>query len=139
MKRSILFKATTLLFFTSLISIFLLYQTGNLATYFSGQDKEESVQTSPNGGVINSLQNDTIPTPYTDSLQKLRISSSKSVIITYDTSLLKKAIEEQRRITPKKDKERLSSSKSLIIVKPVDYSKFDTNKQDIKQLKRRNN
>lgn len=143
MKHAKLTKAATLLLFSSLICAFLLYRTGRLDTYFSGQSNNEDLQKSPNGGTINLYKKDTVPTPYTDSLKRLRISSSKSVILTaprtYDTALLRKAIEEQRALTPPKDKERMSSSKSLIIVRPADYSKFDTAKQDIKQLKRRNN
>jgi hypothetical protein len=151
MKHPKLTKAATLLLFLSLISAFLLYRTGRLDTYFSGESTNNTFQTSPNGGTISPSENDTVPTPYTDSLIKLRMSSSKSAILTeprsYDTSLLRKAIEEQNAIekqraltNPQKDKERMSSSKSLILVTPrKPVKKFDTANSDIKQLKQRNN
>lgn len=147
MKRSrLIIQASTLLLFVSLISGFLLYRTGKLDNWFSHD--REILQGSPNGGIIGATGTDTIPTPYSDSLRKLtlRMSSSKSMTLTdspvFDTSLLRKAMEEQRiidsitsrnKISDRND-QRMSSSKSLILVKPrpiaqkVDTLRYDSSK-----------
>jgi len=147
MKRSRLFiQIPTLLLFVSLIAAFLLYRTGKLDNWLSPD--RGAVQGSPNGGVIGASGSDTIPTPYTDSLRKLRMrmSSSKSMTLAdppvYDTFLLRKAMEEQNRIDSITNRnkqagvtdQRMSSSKSLILVKPrkvvprADTLVYDTTK-----------
>lgn len=136
-------KAATLILFISLISVFLLYRTGKLDKYFS--QEKRSLQTSPNGGTINSAKKDTVVKPKMDSLDKLRMYSSKSMTLVdpklFDTPLTwKKATKPTRSTKPRKQTEVMSSSKSLILIKPDEsFLRSDTTKREIKKFKQKNN
>jgi hypothetical protein len=121
MQQTKLTKGLTLLSFVTLISAFLLYRVGWFDRYL--QNNNSAIQTSHNGGTINTPQNDTLK-PIKDTTQKLLLSSSKSVVLTdrkygfIDSYLVKK-----KYIKPKPAKtEMLSSSKSAIIFHPDEPS-----------------
>ncbi len=143
MKHLGITKAATLILFISLIGAFLLYCTGKLDKYFSPEKR--SLQTSPNGGTINSVKKDTLVRPNMDSLEKLRMYSSKSMTLVdpklFDTPLTwKKAPRKTKSTNPRKQPEVMSSSKSLILIKPDEsFLRSDTTKRVIKKLKQKNN
>jgi hypothetical protein len=95
-------KALALISFTTLIVLFLLYQTGTFNSYLV--PIEHSVQTSPNGGKIP-IQ--------ADSTKPERFSSSKSIIVT-DKNPTRSRSSQSGSVLD--SKERMSSSKSLVLI-----------------------
>ena len=79
MNHSPFIKGLTLLSFLSLISIFILYRMDKLNGFFKSE--ASPIQTSPNGGAVNTAKADTMKPSTIDSLRRLRMSSSKSILI----------------------------------------------------------
>ena len=109
-------KGITLFGFVFLITSFLLYRVGRFDNFIN--DDSSPIQTSPNGAVINSAKADTLK-PQKDSLQKLRLSSSKSIVLidkkpTYVDSVKNKYKQGEKKMT----REILPGSKSAYIFRP---------------------
>lgn len=136
MTQSIFIKGLTLFSFVFLIGVFLIYRAGKFDTYL--EINNSTLQTSHNGGAITSSKTDSLKSKK-DSTQKLRLSSSKSVVITGERYFFTNPINKK----PKTDSVKrlmLSSSKSAIIFKSFEKQKFkaDSAKLDsiIKKLKK---
>ena len=84
MKRSPFIRAATLCCFIGLLALFLMYRTGRLDTYI--YNGETAWQTSPNGGPLHRSKEDSIK-HRRDSLKKVRMSSSKSGVVTDDVHM----------------------------------------------------
>ena len=136
MKQSIFIKGLTLFSFVFLIGVFLIYRAGKFDTYL--EINNSTLQTSHNGGTIMSSKTDSLKSKK-DSTQKLRLSSSKSMVITGEKYFFTNPIIKK----PKTDSVKrlmLSSSKSAIIFRSFEKQKFkaDSAKLDsmIKKLKK---
>ncbi len=82
MNRSTIFKIIAITNFVVLFTIFLLYRNGSLNTFF--YKNTDNNFTSPNGGVGAKQTADSVKAAY-DSLrrlQRMRMSSSKSLVVT---------------------------------------------------------
>jgi len=135
MRNSKFTKVLTLASFITLISLFVIYRGGYLDNFFERED--QTMQTSPNGGIISQKDNNTIQTKK-DSSQKVKtmLSSSKSVIITdnvnfvTDTTIKKK---DSIKLS-NEEIELMGSSKSAIIfkpkIKPADSTKTKKDKKN---------
>ena len=120
MRKSNLLKGFTLLSFVFFISTFLMYRIGIFDNYFSYPKSE--MQSSPNGGTITTSQQNTTKFKK-DSSHKLLLSSSKVLILTdkkYSIFDSLKPRQKPRYIQPK-TAEIMSSSKSAIIFKPLNF------------------
>jgi len=117
MRYPLLVKALTLLSFTFLISVFLLYREGRFNKYLLNESS--SLQTSHNGGTITSNQGDSTKAKK-DSLPQLLLSSSKSIILIDKkrggTGVTPKNL---RQPVHKPVTEIMSSSKSTTIFRPA--------------------
>lgn len=116
MRQSILTKAFTLLCFASLIIIFLLYRVGKFDNVLANE--APAMLTSANGGGIAANSLDTSIT-INDSLQRLMLSSSKSIVLIDKT---RKPIDSAKKkvhldTLRKRQIELMSSSKSTILFK----------------------
>ena len=138
MGRSKFIKALTLFSFISFIIAFLLYRTGSFDSYITVVDP--SLQTSPNGGAIKTAKPDSLVTlPEMDSIQKLRMFSSKSMVLVDEKTPLFLPTKPKRKPVYTAPPVRMSSSKSGIIFPPsrikltIDSIKFDLEK--IKRIK----
>jgi len=81
MGRSKFIKALTLFSFISFLTAFLLYRTGYFDDDVTVEDR--SLQTSHNGGIITPAKADSLATlPEVDSAERLRMFSSKSMVLT---------------------------------------------------------
>ena len=124
MKYPLLIKALTLLSFTFLISIFLLYREGRFNKYL--QNEDSPMQTSHNGGTIASAKSDSSKDKK-DSMQLVLLSSSKSMILIDKKPLaggsLKTSKKTNRQLTTSGI---LSSSKSGVVFTPLSLTKFDS-------------
>ncbi len=78
MYQSKLFKTIAFVNFIGLLSLFLLYRNGSFDKYL--YNETNTIITSPNGGTPVKTNKDA-STSNTDSLNNLRLSSSKSAII----------------------------------------------------------
>jgi hypothetical protein len=107
MQRTFFLRGITLLFFISMLTGFLLYRSGKLDKYFS---KERNSSDDPvNIIAANSSQMnfDTVPVSK-DSVEKLRMFSSKSMVLT-EKKIWRSLPDSSKK---KKKKTILSSSKS---------------------------
>lgn len=133
MNRKTIFKGIALLNFIVLITVFLLYRNGSFDRYMYGSNERNL--TSPNGGTPAKVSKDSIPQKY-DSLQSLRMSSSKSIVIMDERKLKTEAAKikfDSSKIGLKSEEKRIMySSKSGLIVEPKSFP-FDSSK--IKQNK----
>ena len=117
MNSGFFFKGLTLLGFVLLLTTFLLYRTGNFDVII--KNGLSPLQTSPNGAAINAAKADTLK-PKNDTLEKLRLSSSKSIILiekkpTYFDSIKNKYKRGNNKV---KERELLPGSKSAYIFRP---------------------
>lgn len=114
MKNSKLIKAITLFGFFMLIASFLFYRSGRL----------EDMIGSPNGGITdNSVKSKR------DSLTKLRLSSSKSAVLTPQEKKNNDSIEAAKKQQAKAgNRTLLPTSKSMVITQPAQTTK-DTPKK----------
>jgi hypothetical protein len=128
MNRKAIFKTIALINFVLLITVFLLYRNGSFDHYI--YDANERNLTSPNGGTPAIASKDSIPKKY-DSLQSMRMSSSKSIVIMDERKLRIDAMNikfDSTKIRSKPEEKRLMySSKSGGIVDPRSFS-FDSSK-----------
>ena len=134
MNSRFFFKGLTLFGFVFLLTSFLLYRTGKFDSIIN--NSLSPLQTSPNGAAINAANADTLK-PKNDTLEKLRLSSSKSIVLiekksTYFDSIKNKYKRDNNRV---KEKELLPGSKSAYIFRPR-HSIVDSLRKDslIKQM-----
>ena len=115
MKPSNLLKLLTLVIFISLLTAFLLYKSGRLEKYFDAGKPQSGIKSGavPENTAQTSYHSDTVPR-VTDSVQKLVLSSSKSMVITDRKQPRKDSMKN------KPPKIKLSSSKSGIPFKEYD-------------------
>lgn len=140
MNRSRIFKALALLNFVALIALFLLYRNGSFDSYIYGNDEKRI--SSPHGGTPLQTTKDSTKTE-NDSLERLRLSSSKSTIIIEHIEPKEPNIYYEGNkfiLLPKQDSIKLTqkrllmpSSKSMIITEPVQFT-FDTTNNKSKKL-----
>ena len=134
MKSGSFFKGLTLLGFIFLLTLFLFYRTGKFDAIIN--NSLSPLPTSPNGAAMNVAKADTLK-PKNDTLEKLRLSSSKSIVLiekksTYADSIKNKYKRDNKKV---KEKELLPGSKSAYIFRPRD-SIADSLRKDslIKQM-----
>lgn len=123
-----IFKGLALLNFIGLLTLFLFFRSGSFDNYIHN-GKENSL-TSSNGGTPTKVLKDT-STQKKDSLQRPRLSSSKSLVIIDNLKLDKDTSKIAKEIKLTKEEKRLMySSKSGIIIDPkmfkVDSVKFNS-------------
>jgi hypothetical protein len=136
MKNHIAIKTITLCFFISCITLFVLHQSG----YFS-DNQGSAYQGSHNGGALGAAASDSIYKHKRDSVSRLIISSSKTMVINdlearIDARLgIKRDTVKADSIRPKR---ALSSSKVYIPVEPeVSVKKPFVNTDTIKPFTQR--
>src|SRR5687767_12136030 len=78
MNKSNIFKFIAVVNFIALLTVFLFYRNGSFDSYLYNNTDNNFI--SPNGGVVAKNNKDTTKAK-TDSLQRQRISSSKSLVI----------------------------------------------------------
>lgn len=127
MKPGTFIKRITLFGFVFLITVFLLYRIGRFNVFVNANSSP--VQTSPNGAAINPAKADTIK-PIKDSSEKLRLSSSKSIVLTekkpaYVDSIKNKYNHDERKVK----REILPGSKPAYIFRPR-YTMADSLRKD---------
>ncbi|MFT3910974.1 MAG: hypothetical protein QM737_16260 [Ferruginibacter sp.] len=132
MNKKTIFKGLALTNFIILLILFLLFRYGYFDKNFS--DQHGSALTSPNGGTVNKIVNDTTP-KRKDSLHKQFFPSSKSVVIIDN---LKPKLDSPRLIIDsirpltEREKQLMYSSKSGMI---IDRRVFVTDSSKIKRDK----
>lgn len=126
MNKSILFKGIALSNFIILMIAFLFYRNGSFDNFIYNND--ENILTSPNGGTPSKSNKNSSPTAKTDSLKKLRLSSSKSAVIIDKINLEKDTTTRKKK---KVAKTLMPSSKSGVIFE----QKQDKNSQKKKPKK----
>jgi uncharacterized membrane protein len=140
MTRSFLKKGLTLLSSLTLVTLFLLYRTGIFDR--SLLNNQNSLQTSHNGGTINPGGINKTKNRK-DSIDPLLFSSSKVMILTDKTPNYVDSIRKfsAKYKYQKNETEILSSSKSSIIFKPKQTSKFNPDsfflKYDTSKMKKK--
>ena len=119
MKKLNIFKFIAVVNFIALLTVFLFYRNGSFDRYLYNNTDNNFI--SPNGGVVAKSNKDSSKVK-TDALQRQRISSSKSIVITdnvkfkADTTKPKK---DTARIKQKQEPIRMmSGSKSGAIIEP---------------------
>jgi hypothetical protein len=137
MDKTKIFKGLALFNFIALLTLFLFFRNDSFDKYFNS-DKN---LTSPNGGTPTKLSKDTI-TQKKDSLQRQRLSSSKSLVIIDNLKLDKdttKITKDSITINLTEEEKRLMySSKSGIIIDPKLF-KPDSLKLKPKNSKKKKN
>jgi hypothetical protein len=125
-------RGITLLGFVFLLTSFLLYRMGKFDVFIN--NNLSPVQTSPNGGAINTTTADTSK-PQKDSAERLRLSSSKSVVLIEKKPLQVDSTKKKYGLDDKKMKEMelLSSSKSGYVFKPRYPAKDSLRKDSLKK------
>lgn len=133
MNRKTIFKGIALLNFIILITVFLLYRNGSFDRYIYGANERNL--TSPNGGTPAKVSKEST-SKETDSLQNLRMASSKSMIIVDERKLRTDAIfiklDTTKPSLKPEEKRLMYSSKSGMMVEPKSFP-FDSSK--VKQIK----
>lgn len=115
MNKKTIFKGIALINFILLITVFLLYRNGSFDRYIYGNNERNL--TSPNGGTPAKTSKDSIIiSKKIDSSQSLRLSSSKSIVITEQSRLLIESVRplfDSTKISLRpEEKEIMYSSKS---------------------------
>jgi hypothetical protein len=126
-----LIKGLVLISFVSLISIFILYRMDRLNAFFKSEPSH--IQASPNSDAFDSAKADTMQPSTIDSLQKLRMSSSKSILIFDKNPNLLDTIKRKYKPSANKNENPLmfSGSKSGPIIRQGDIRFFlDSLKKD---------
>lgn len=132
MNKKTIFKGIALLNFIVLITVFLFYRNGSFDHYIYGANERNL--TSPNGGTPAKISKDST-SKKNDSLEYLRMASSKSIIIVDERKLRTDQVKlfDSTKISSRPEEKRfMYSSKSGKIVDPKSFP-FDSSK--IKQIK----
>lgn len=143
-QKSFFLKAFALTNFILLTGLFLAYRGGYLDV--SSLFGKENILTSPNGGTAPQKQNDSALVKR-DSSKHIRLSSSKSMVITDKTILNTepaKVPKPEKNSNPNstdsanvkisnEEKIRLSSSKSAIVFTPLELKKMEVQKAKLKK------
>jgi hypothetical protein len=140
MKKKTIYKSIALANFVVLLTAFLLFRNGSFDKFFYG--KSDLKLTSPNGGTpVKTAKDSAIKK--TDSIQKQRLSSSKSLVIIdnikLNTDTVKPKADSIKNNFTGKEKPLMYSSKSGIIVDPKMVQKItlpDSVKLNNKKLKK---
>jgi hypothetical protein len=103
MRNTVFVKGLTLCCFAGLICLFLFYRSGMLDNYLYGSGA--SLQTSPNGGALNTKQDSSKRKQ--DSTRRVRASSSKSMIVTDDVHMY--SSKSGRVFTPRSEKDSIKA------------------------------
>lgn len=139
MKMKKIFKVLALLNFIGLLTLFLFFRRGSFDNYI--QNGKENSLTSSNGGTPTKVLKDT-SIQKIDSLQRRRLSSSKSLVIIDNLKLDKdtsKITKDSITIELTEEEKRLMySSKSGIIIDPKMF-KVDSVKFNSKNKKKKKN
>lgn len=121
MERKSLRKLLALSSFFLLISLFVLFKSGSLGQFLSA-----GMQTSPNGGAVNTIKADSTAKAKEDSVSRLRMSSSKMLVIV-DNRTAKKAKKQAHADSVARAKRmRMPGSKSAMILDPSVLNNADT-------------
>jgi hypothetical protein len=119
MRKSKVFKFIAVVNFIALLTVFLLYRNGSLDKYIYNDANNNF--TSPNGGV-GAKNNNASTKVKTDSLQRQRISSSKSLVIIDHVKLKADTTKHKKDTAHIKRKQEpirmMSGSKSGPIIEP---------------------
>jgi|GEM_PF-6434569 len=109
MPRSNFIKPLTIFSSLSLVTLFLLYRTGFFET--QSNHSKSNLQTSPNGGTIQTAAADTLKK---DSTKKLLFPSSKSMPLPMPS--LSPVTDPKYILIPEKELQLMTSSKSGAVV-----------------------
>lgn len=122
--------------FILLISLFVLYRSGGLGSIIS--PNTNPVQTSPNGGAVNNTTTDTTRKGKTDSVERLRMPSSKLLVLTDEPRLKSRDKKKNKPDSTTRERPvRMPGSKSGLIVDRSAFKADTTLKKDSATLKQR--
>jgi len=137
MNKTKFFKGLALLNFVTLLTLFLFFRNGSFDKYF---DNDKNL-TSPNGGTPPKVSKDTI-VQKKDSIQRQRLSSSKSLVLIDNIKLDKdtsRIAKDSITINLTEEEKRLMySSKSGIIIDPKMFKTDSFKFKSIKAKKKKN-